>query len=108
MRGGLLFERTEIVVGPELESDSRAFRPRALAQDHGIACIREIDHVALFGDQREPKDVRVIVGLDFQLGRLVARMGYLSHSHHSDCSLSLRDSVSTSSQMAACSQVAEE
>ena len=57
MRGGLLFERTEIVVGPELESDPRAFRPRALAQDHEIilACIREIDHVALFGDQREPR-----------------------------------------------------
>ena len=54
MRGGLLFERTEIVVGPELESDSRAFRMQAMTQDDGMMlnAICKIDHVPLFGDQR--------------------------------------------------------
>jgi hypothetical protein len=86
VRRGLLFEAVEIVVGTKLESDSRAFRLFAPAQDHRMMVIGicHIDRVALLRNEGQPEDVRVILRLLVEIGGLIAGVRYLSHSDHGD------------------------
>ena len=59
MRGSLLLERAEIVIGPELESDARAFCVRAMAQNYGMVVNRvcEIDGISFLRNEPQPKDI---------------------------------------------------
>src|SRR5262249_32547866 len=80
----LLFERTEIVVGGDLESDTHAFRLRSLAQNHRMMVDGrgEIDGVfALFG-RREAEHLGVVFGLLVDIGHFVNRVGDLLDADH--------------------------
>src|SRR5262249_38470870 len=84
VRGRLLVEGGEIVLRTELEADARASRLLAAPQDHGmmIVGVGEIGRVALLGDEREAENIRVVLGLLVEIGRLVAGVRYLPHSDH--------------------------
>src|SRR5712671_5116944 len=53
-----------------------------------FAGICQVDRVPLFRDQRESKDIGVILGLPVEIGGLIAGMRYLPHSDHCGYSLS--------------------
>ena len=76
-------------MGPDLKAEPRAFGHGAVLQDDGVVLdrIRQIYRVALFGDQSEAENVRVVLGLLVQIRSFVAGVGYLPHTDHTDGSL---------------------
>src|SRR5215216_8150470 len=80
----LLLEGVEIVVGRDLETDTHAFRFRALAQHHRVVIDRagKVSRILVAIDQGETEDLRVVLDLLVHVRRFVAGMGNFADADH--------------------------
>ena len=84
VRRGLLLERVEIVVRPDLETETHALRCAAVAQHDRVMVESrgEIGGILILGDEVQAEDIGVVLNLRVEIGRFISRVRDFLHADH--------------------------